>query len=231
MKRQPAKPPPRAAGFTLLEMMTALAVFGVIGVMAAQILGGTIRLADATRERGESLTDLQRAMDIVGRDVVQMIRRPVRDELGETTAPVTITGTSLLELTRLGWQNPLGRPRSEVQRIAYMHREDTLVRLYWPVLDRAPGTQPIVQTLLDGVVEVSFAAFDDQGERHGFWPLAEQGPNEPDAIPLGLAAVEMTLRLERYGHLERLWLVPPKLPTPSAEPGEPMPADSVDGRS
>ena len=201
----PVKPIAGRAGFTLMEMMTALAVFGVIGLMATQILTGTIRLGETTRDRGEALSDIQRAMDIIGRDIMQLTRRAARDELGESTNPVTVSGTSLLELTRLGWQNPVGKPRSEIQRVAYVHRGDTLIRLFWPVLDRAPGTEPIPQVLLQGVTEAGFTAHDDRGEQHGFWPLL---PAEDEVAP-GLAAVAMALRLERHGHIERLWLVAP----------------------
>lgn len=212
----------RRMGFTLVEMMAALAIFGVLGLMATQILTGTIRLGETTRERGEDLSDVQRAMDIIGRDIMQLARRTVMDELGESTEPVVVSGTSLLELTRLGWQNPLGEPRSELQRVAYVHRDDTLIRLFWPVLDRAPGSEPIPQVLLKGVSEASFGVHDDQGEQHGFWPLVEA---EDETAP-ELAAVTMALRLERYGHIERLWLVVPgasyikEADTGGRDPGE-----------
>lgn len=201
----PAGPIARFTGFTLMEMMTALAIFGVIGLMATQILTGTIRLGETTRDRGEALSDVQRAMDIIGRDIMQLTRRTVQDELGESTEPVVVSGTSLLEMTRLGWQNPLAKPRSELQRVAYVLRENTLIRLFWPVLDRAPGSEPIPQVLLKGVTEASFGVRDDQGEQHGFWPLVDA---EDETAP-ELAAVSMALRLERYGHIERLWVVVP----------------------
>ena len=222
------KGPGKQAAFTLMEMMTALAVFGVIGLMATQILTGTIQLGEATRVRGEALSDLQRAIDIIGRDVMQFCRRTVRDELGDSKDPVTIADTSLIELTRLGWQNPLGRPRSTVQRVAYVHRDDALVRLFWPVLDRAGGSRPIPQVLLKGVAEASFAAHDDQGEEHGFWPLL---PSDDEVAP-ELAAVGLALRLERYGRIERLWMVPPgaahltNASNPEEQPGELEPARS-----
>ena len=202
---RPRRPVANRLGFTLMEMMAALAIFGVIGLMATQILTGTIRVGETTRERGEALSDVQRAMDIIGRDIMQLTRRTVQDELGESTEPVVVSGTSLLELTRVGWQNPLGKHRSELQRVAYAHRDDTLIRLFWPVLDRAPGAEPIPQILLKGVTEAGFGIHDDQGEQHGFWPLAEA---EDETAP-ELAAVSMALRLERYGHIERLWLVVP----------------------
>ena len=222
---RPPNGPARRAGFTLMEMMTALAVFGVIGLMATQILVGTIQLGEATRARGEALSDLQRAVDIIGRDIMQLSRRDVRDELGESKAAVTIAGPSLVELTRLGWQNPSGRPRSTVQRVAYVHRDEALVRLFWPVLDRAGGSRPIPQVLLTGVEEASFAAWDDQGDEHGFWPLTtaddEAGPE--------LAGVGMALRLQSYGQVERLWLVPSGAAQieDAADPDEPPDVEAI----
>ena len=224
---KPAKPVASQAAFTLMEMMTALAVFAVIGLLATQILTATIRLGETTRDRGDALSDVQRAMDIIGRDIMQLTRRAVKDELGEPTSPVTISGTSLLELTRAGWQNPLAKPRSELQRVAYVHRDDTLIRLFWPVLDRSPGSEPIPQILLKGVEEASFAAHDDQGEQHGFWPVVAA----EDETATELAAVALALRLQRYGHIERLWLVVPgAADVTDNRPGAPAPREVEAGR-
>lgn len=194
----------KRCGFTLMEVMTALAVFGVIGLLSTQILTSTISLGETTRIRGEALADLQRAMDIIARDVTQLTHRTVRDQLGDPLPEVSITDPGLLELTRLGWQNPFGTPRAELQRVGYVLRDDQLIRLFWPVLDRAPDSKPIAQVLLSGIAEVSFAAYDDQDERHAFWPLI---PADDEVAP-GLVAVEMSLALNHYGRIERLWLVP-----------------------
>lgn len=192
-------------GFTLVEILTALAIFGVIGVLATRIVAGMIELGSATRQHAEGLADLQRAMGIVERDIEQLTDREIRDELGDPVPAVIVTGVSLLELTRMGWQNPLRAPRTELQRIAYVLRDDKLVRLYWPVLDRAPDTRPVTQLLLDGVTDARFAVFDEDGEKHGHWPLPSASE---DADELRLVAVEMQLQLEFHGLVNRLWLVP-----------------------
>ena len=205
MRRAPAIfPIPRSGAFTLVEVMTALAVFGVIGIMATQILTGTIRLGESTRIRSEGLADVQRAMDILERDIVQMKRRTVRDEFGDSLPAVTITGVNLMEFTRVGWQNPLGTARTEIQRVAYVLQDDRLLRLFWPVLDRAPDSRPVAQVLLAGVTEARFTAYDDQGEQHSYWPLIAA----QDEVAPELVAVGMTLALDPHGHVERLWIVP-----------------------
>ena len=139
-------------------------------------------LSDTVRERADRLAELQRAMFIVGRDIEQLTRRPVRDAFGDPTAAVVIGDSPMIEFTRRGWQNPLHSPRTELQRVAYTVEEGTLIRLFWPVLDRGPNTEPIAQELLTGVQEVAFLAHDGTGEEYSYWPLDPSLGND-DKLP------------------------------------------------
>ena len=97
-------------GFTLMEVLVALAVFAVIGVLATQILRQMTDFGGYAVERGGLLTDAQRALEIMRRDIEQLIHRPVRDGFGDAgTAVVLGAGEGWLEFTRLGWRNPSGR--------------------------------------------------------------------------------------------------------------------------
>ncbi|MCZ6887992.1 MAG: type II secretion system minor pseudopilin GspJ, partial [Gammaproteobacteria bacterium] len=137
-------------GFTLLEMLVAVAIFAVIGVMSTTLLTQMVQFSNATTDRGERLTELQRAMTILQRDIEQLSYRYIRDELGDPVNELQIGGVALIELTRRGWQNPMALRRSQLQRVAYVVEEQTLFRVFWPVLDRAPDTEPISQVLLRG---------------------------------------------------------------------------------
>ena len=195
-------------GFTLLEMLVALAVFGVIGVMAGRILSGMVDMSEFTNQRSAVLAQAQRAFSVIERDVLQLAARPVRDEFGEPTPALAVGRTTLAEFTRAGWRNPLGEPRAQLQRVAYALREDTLLRLYWPVLDRADDARPVAQTLLTGVVDATFVVRDGAGAEHARWPAqSSDGDGHGDAQPV---ALELRLRLENHGQLKRLW------PTPTA---------------
>ena len=191
------------AGFTLLEVLMALAVFAILSMLAMRVLDSIVDLGGVVGERGTALADVQRALAIVERDVVQMVRRPVRDEMGDAAAAIAIGDGALIEFTRQGWHNPLGKQRTTLQRVAYEQREDTLTRLFWPALDRAPGAEPVAQVLLRGVIEAEFVAYDDEEGTDRFWP-----PADADESGVDLAAVELRLETETFGRLARLWPVP-----------------------
>ncbi len=214
----------RQGGFTLIELIVATAVFGVLGVMAAQLLWHTSRSHDYTDERALRLGDVQRAMQIMQRDLLQFVYRPVRDELGDPIAPLIIGDHLPIEFTRLGWRNPLGMPRSELQRVAYTIDEDTLYRYYWNVLDRAEISEPVRQALLTDVHLLEISAIDISGNVHSFWPLLGELELDPEAA---LAAVSVRMEVAPYGELVRVWDVPenfavmrPGAPNGPGSPGE-----------
>ena len=213
--------PRRASGrgFTLLEMLIALTVFAVLGLMSTQLVGQMSDIGANTRRVGDELVALQRAADILRRDIQQLAHRPVRDAMGDGGAAVAINhGGALLELTRRGWANPLGERRSELQRVAYVLRPEGLVRTFWPVLDRAEDTEPVEQLLLAEATAVAVGGIDEFGEEHGYWPPSDDGEARE------LAAIVVRIDVPRHGEIERLWVVPqPALADPEPE------ADEEDG--
>ena len=196
----------RSRGFTLIEMLIVFAVFALIGVISSQIVSRVIDNQRVMRERGDRLAEVQRAMHIIQRDIMQITGRSVRDQLGDPLEPMLIGADGLIEFTRLGWRNPLGLRRSEVQRVGYVTRDGDLYRAYWNVLDRTPDTEPVLQSLLSEVEQIEFLALDVSGNEHSFWPVATGGaPQSPDTQ---LAGIVVRLDIEPFGSVERLWPVP-----------------------
>ena len=168
---------PQNQGFTLLEVLIAVAITAMIGVGATQLLVNIIDSRRATDIRSEQLASLQRFDMTLSRDIEQYIARSIRDEYGETQPALQLNGSVyLFEFTHSGWRNsPLAKvPRTELQRVAYklerlnsdactVARErlaswgevdakgECLVRYFWPVLDRANRSEPIAQMLLEQV--------------------------------------------------------------------------------
>lgn len=178
-----------ARGFTLLEIMVAVAVFGV---MAALAYGGLNQLVDQQRHL-ETLASrfarIQKSLHLLERDLHYATPRGVRDALG-TPEPALIGGNQggLLALTRA--TDEVTRQVGLV-RIEYALDKGVLQRRSWPVLDRMPQHEPTVQPLIDGVeaVDIRFAA----GARwSGSWPpdgAQTAGTPLPEAVE-----IEVSLR-------------------------------------
>ena len=210
----------RDQGFTLIEVLIVLAIFSIIGLIGAQLVTRVLDNNRVLSERGARLSEVQRSMQILQRDLLQISARGIRDQLGDPLEPLLIGADGMIEFTRFGWRNPLGRPRSEMQRVGYIVQDETLFRAYWMVLDRAPDSEPQLQELLQGVEQAEFFALDVSGNEHSFWPPAGDFRNDPN---LQLAAVVLRIDAAPFGVVERVWPVPNPNATVSVGSGGPGP--------
>jgi len=200
-------------GFTLLELLVAMAVFAVMAAMAYSGLDQVNRTRSITEQAADQLVELQRAFLFMARDVQQVVDRPIRNELGESVPAFVgdIQNQNVMELTRTGWRPPLPEliHRSSLQRVAWGIEDDNLVRVYWNSLDRVVDTTPVKQIMLHGVkrVEVRFLAKNNSWQDR--WPIStlSSDPNvPPDLSPP--RAVEFTLESKDFGKIQRVFAVP-----------------------
>ncbi len=201
---------PLHRGFTLIEVLVALAVFGVLSLLAYMSLGQTLGNADLLTERMDRLQAIQRTVRYLSNDLMQAAPRPVRTELGDSMAPSVFTNLSAdfaLEVTRGGWGNPAGLPRSTLQRTAYRIEDEELVRYHWRVLDRTYANEPIGTILLDDVESLIFRFLQADGEWIEIWP--PQGSEGAAGLRARPRAVEIVLTLTGEGKITRLVEVAP----------------------
>lgn len=203
-------------GFTLLELLVALAIFGLLSVMSYSGLRSVLEQQARTQESVDRLAELQKVYLLMQRDFEQAVPRIVRGEYGDDL--VAFGGDDVLQLTRGGWRNPLQQPRSSLQRVAYAIENDQLTRYTWSVLDRAQDSVPLEQPLTEAVRGMQLRFMNEDHEWLGSWPPvnpntgqqpsqqgqqpAQQGQQPPPAdLP---NALEVTLDHEHYGRL--VWL-------------------------
>lgn len=202
VNRSPVRRSP-AGGFTLIEVLVALLVMASLSLGAYQVLQGVMRNDEVMRDRSERLATLQRVFNVMERDFSQMAERTTRDN-GESSTALITTGQFQLQsddwavaFVRNGWLNPAGMlPRSQLQRVAYRLRNNTLERLSYNYLDPAVGTEPTVTPLLEKV-----SAFKLRFYSSGQWVTTW---GKPATLPKG---IEIQLTLDDYGDLRRVFLI------------------------
>src|SRR5690349_22638896 len=98
----------QADGFTLIEILIAVAVFALMATMAYSGLNSSINVSRETELRAEQLHRLQMALTLIQRDITQISIQQSRDEFGDIQPPLLTDnkGERLLEFSRTGWRNP-----------------------------------------------------------------------------------------------------------------------------
>ncbi|MFK8018072.1 MAG: type II secretion system minor pseudopilin GspJ [Gammaproteobacteria bacterium] len=196
-------------GFTLIEVLVSIAITAIIMSVAVSAIRGAARQRDQIGETMDRFKEIQRAVQLLTRDLSQVQPRSVRDIIGNDRVPALTTGGDGggVEMTTGGWSNPGGLRRSVLQRIGYQIDEDTLYRVQWPVLDRTQGTLPIRRPLLEGILALQMRFFDSSGDDSEDWPPLS-GTDGQSGFSVRPKAVEFTFELEDYGVISRLVEIP-----------------------
>ncbi|MBI3898581.1 MAG: type II secretion system minor pseudopilin GspJ [Gammaproteobacteria bacterium] len=202
----------RAHGFTLLEVIIAIAVFAIFSAMA---YGGLMRLLE-NRDRVDAERAFWREISLcfvrIRQDVSLVRNRPIRDTnneelkpfLGHAPDPRALAAPDM-EFTR-GGLLVLSDTTGDLQRVGYRLQEGRLMRLTWPVVDRAPLTKADATPVLQNVEEFA-VRFLDEGSTYSDWPPPPQtttGNNTPSDFPDG---VEVTVVIKDHGKFTRTFVV------------------------
>jgi len=191
-------------GFTLIEILIAIAIFAVLSLAAYQILQGVLRSGEISKEHDENLIEIQRSMLLIERDFVQMVARASRTNgIDDDKLQILYAGKGVLdsefqgiEFNRLGWINPLNLlPRSNVLRVGYRVKDGKLQRLYYLHPDTVAGQDQEQQILLNDVEDLTFRFWD------GTWVNSWTSTSE---IPEG---IEINITSKHYGELRRVFLL------------------------
>jgi len=198
-------------GFTLIELIVAIAVLAVMGTAAYAGWFNVTRIAETTERSLNRYDSMERAFYWLQEDFEQIVDRDMVDELGGSRSSLEVSqaGEFLIQITRGGWSNPAllqMPPRSDLQRVAYtIDDQSRLLRRYWYHVDRFDTTSFKERMVLDDVNALTFRFLDPVGEWHSTWPPESNTEEETNVMP---SAVEATVEVEGVGLVSRLFVLP-----------------------
>lgn len=122
------------AGFTLLELVIAIAIFALLGLGCWRLFDSVVRAERSSTAHQQALRSLQRTVALIERDVLQV--------QGSAKDPGITLYPDRLNVRRANWRNPLGLPRSELQDVSYQLKNGELWRYSRGLEEGAPSVQP-----------------------------------------------------------------------------------------
>lgn len=161
-------------GFTLLEVLIAVAISAVIAVLGYRALAA---LSDSESRLAAEATRW-RTLDLffarLEGDMRQAVPRSAR--YGDAREPAWLAqapdsaGNGALSFSRAGPEFSL-EPGSAGQRLGYRLRDGVIEVLYWGGYDRPRGIEPVAYALLAGVSRFRLAYLTRNGAWSGSWPV------------------------------------------------------------
>lgn len=222
----------RQQGFTLIEVMVAVAISLVIATLAYGFLSSAITAKESSDEALVTVNQLETVFQLLATDLHHVVERDLPSAsagLGsEEPAPAFMGGDStsrganyllgdyVLRFARDGWANPLQQPRSDLQRVGYRWIDGQLWRDFWPERNQPLDAEPAGQRLLIDNLEairIRFLPFSAKQVSNGpwqdVWPPQDANQQANEGVHRGLpAAVEITLTLEEVGDVQRIISLP-----------------------
>lgn len=202
-------------GFTLLEILVAVAIFAVVMVLAYGGLNAIIRVQTAVGSEQGQLQQLEFAINRFERDLRHVLARTARAEYGATEPAVLGDRTNLVFSTTIVSASESG-PQRRAVRVRHEFSSERWLRRQFGALDIAPATTQRSNLLFTDFSSASLAYMDYNLVLGDRWPPqgADSDTLSPDTLP---RAIELRLQTRQWGEIRRLILLreqpePPGLP-------------------
>jgi general secretion pathway protein J len=184
-------------GFTLVELMVALLIFGLLSASGVALLSFGVDTRARATERIDGLSAALRTRSLMTADLAQAAPRLYRREDGSLSPAFRAEEDELLlALVRRGWANEEGEPRASLQRVEYRLRDGRFERVAFAHVDGARAGPTAV--LLTGVRSVALR-YRIGGEWRDDWTALR-----PELLP---QAIEAVISVDGAPELRQLFLV------------------------
>lgn len=202
-------------GFTLIEVMIAMAIFVMLSLLAYQILSASVKNSEIAQEHTARLNEIQTAFSLLERDLIQILPRQSNTE--EAFLSTTETSLRFTTIGSYAAAEPLSA--SDLAQVEWSITDHALTRSVNPQPSPSLSDASTLSTLtmLNGVRTLHWRFYSTGWTDR--WSQASTFP----------AAFELIVTLEDMGEIRRLFLLPaaPGSTVAEATGKAPVPADSA----
>ncbi|AYJ85676.1 type II secretion system protein GspJ [Sphingomonas paeninsulae] len=196
----PAAPQSAENGFTLVELMVSLFIFGLIAVAGVSLLTFSVRAQASASARLDDMAQDRRLSALLTSDLAQALPRISRALNGDPVRAFAGTDGSrdglLMGYVRAGWSNPDSSARAGIQRVDIVLDKGRIERRAYPMTD---GTMPATTILLADNVESVGLRYREKAGWRPAWDTSRL-----DQMP---RAVELTIKRKAHAALLTAFLV------------------------
>ena len=189
-------------GFTLIETVVSMLLLAVMSVLSYQAVDAVLATNERSRQGLAEEASLQRAWQIIGRDIMHLRARPFVDGLGmREPAYVTDRSEFGVRFSRGGGPMVKSNP-SGLRRVEYsINREQQLQRQSWAITQSPRQSEGSILILMDNVDEVVFEHLTKDFFYSPDWPPI----NETHSLSSLPKMIRVTITVDGMGESSRLF--------------------------
>jgi general secretion pathway protein J len=158
-------------GFTLIELVVAMAIFAMLALAGWKVFDGLMRTRERATAHAEQLSAWQMTYGQLLRDLSQAVPRPIQTSIGVDSA--LISDGQFIAFTRTGVIDPRVGMLSGLERVRYEIQNGQLIRLSLNQPDQWGVTPPLRQVLLSDVTDWQISLIDQTSTT--VWPPIDTG--------------------------------------------------------
>ena len=193
-----------AKGFTLVEILVAIFLASLIGVLVLSGLSTSLSINEKTLNRSNLLSQIALTDKIIKRDLLHALDRKARDERGDVRDWPLYGEVLLDEGTFLAFSihTPIREgSRGALKWVEYSKEGSQIIRSEYSYVDRVLDSFKHSSILLDSVDSLDLKFFN-QGSFAEVWPPQEMV--ELSGLP---QMIEISFKFESYGDVFRRYLL------------------------
>ena len=185
-------------GFTLVELLVAIAIFAVLSALGWKVFDYLAKVKDRNAMHEANLEQLQESYQQILRDTMQAV--PLTANVKGQQQPALVLQNGRFNFSKTGVTDPLQQGISPNERVEYQYRADEkkLYRLKYRNLHQTGNDQPESSVMLDEVEAFEIMVLNPN--ELSSWPESNIDPQQTEQLrllPKGIK-INLTVRDVQY---------------------------------